>query len=335
MRSQTPDDPPPAPQQPAKLSDERRAAALQRIWSSRSLFLTGLADVWEGVKRERPRGEAAGLVLMVFSAAAFALMGAFAKYLLPDTPTQAVVLSRGVLMTSLCVTMALRKGVPVFGKRPGMLLLRGLLGYGALSCYFFSIQHLPLGDAVLLQYSHPVFVAAVAPFLLSERTGKGHWAMIGVALAGVALIVGPSGELRRAALVGLTGAMLSGFAYMTVRQLARTEHPLTILVWFPLATLPGSLIATIYAGNAAIPHGPREIAGHLLVFVTAMAGQFALTQGLMRAEAARATAVSMTGPAFGMLFGLLFFGTHPTALSLAGTALVVAALWRLARARPE
>jgi len=308
---------------------------VRRLWRSRSLFLTGIADVYEGLKQEAPRGEALGLVLMVVSAAAFALMGAFVKYFLPDAPAQSVVLSRGILMTTLCITMARKRGVPVFGKRPAMLLLRGLLGYAALSCYFYSIQHLPLGDAVLLQYSHPVFVAAVAPFLLHEPTEKGHWAMIFVALAGVALIVGPAGDLRGQALIGLVGSALSGLAYMTVRQLSRSEHPLTILVWFPLATLPGALLGTILAGKAAIPHGARAIAGHLLVFGAAMVGQFALTEGLARAGAAKATAASMMGPVFGLLFGYLMFGTTPSLWSIAGTALVVGALWRLALARPR
>jgi hypothetical protein len=89
-------------------------------------------------------------------------MAAFAKKLLPDTPMQAVVFSRGVMMTAIFVAASRWQGVPLFGKRPVMLLLRGLLGYAALSCYFYSVQHLPLGDAVLLQYSHPVFVAAIA-----------------------------------------------------------------------------------------------------------------------------------------------------------------------------
>ena len=304
----------------------------RRLWESRSLFLTGLADVWEGVKdRARSGGERSGLSLMVASAAAFSLMAAMAKLLLPRTPTQAVVLSRGLLMTALCVALAMRKRVSLIGKEPAKLLLRGLLGYGALSCYFYSVQHLPLGDAVLLQYSHPAFVAALAPLLLGERTDRAHWFMVLTALAGVALIVGPSGDVRAGALVGLTGSILSGLAYMTVRDLSRTEHPLTILVWFPLATIPGSLVATFLAGKAAAPRSVREVLGHLAVFTCALVGQIALTEGLTRTGAARATAVSMTGPVFGLVFGLVFFGTRPTLWSVAGMALVIGALWRLAR----
>ena len=296
--------------------------------------MTGLADVASALREESRRpGERFGLVLMIFSAACFALMAAVAKRLLPDTPTQAVVLSRGILMTATFLVLARRQGVPILGQSPPMLLMRGLLGYGALSCYFWSVQHLPLGDAVLLQYSHPVFVAVLAPLLLREKTGWGHWPLVLFALAGVALIVGPTGQPRGPALVGLAGSMLSGLAYMAVRRLSRTEHPLTILIWFPLATIPLSLVATLRAGASAWPRDAADVWGHLLVFATALAGQVALTQGLARAGAARATAVTMSGPVFGLLFGWWLFGTRPGAASLVGTAVVIAAVVLLARGR--
>ena len=305
---------------------------MRLLGNTKSLLLTGLADVRSALQEESRRpGDRFGLILMVVSAACFALMAAVAKKLLPATPMQAVVFSRGVLMTATFVTLARRQGVPILGNNPPVLLLRGLLGYGALSCYFWSVQHLPLGDAVLLQYSHPIFVAAFAPFFLREATGRWHWPLVLAALAGVALIVGPAGNLRGPALVGLCGSMLSGLAYMAVRKLSRSEHTLTILVWFPLATIPLSLIATIHAGRGALPRTGLEVAGHLLVYTTALLGQVTLTEGLARAGAARATAVTMTGPVFGLLFGWLLFGAPPAAASIIGTIVVIAAVIFLAR----
>lgn len=301
-----------------------------------SLFLTGFADVWGAIRDGRGRqGTVSGLALMVVSAAAFAAMAAVAKKLLPRAPIQSVVLSRGILMTILFVALARRRGAPILGSRPGMLLVRGLLGYAALSCYFFSVQHLPLGDAVLLQYSHPIFVAAAAPFLLGERPERTTWFLIAVALAGVALIVQPSGTFRPAALVGLGGSILSGLAYMTVRDLSRTEDPLTILVWFPMATIPLSAVGTLAAGREAIPASGAEIAGHALVFLTALAGQVTLTLGLSRTGAAEATAVTLTGPVFGLAFGYAFFGSVPTAASIAGAVLVLGALAWLGRRKAD
>ena len=294
---------------------------------SRSLLLTGVADVWAALRGEaRGGGERLGLGLMVVAAASFALMAAFAKKLLPETPTQAVVLSRGVIMSSLFVALAWRNRVPLIGHEPRMLLGRGLLGYGALSCYFWSVQHLSLGDAVLLQYSHPIFVAAIAPLLLGEPTRRSDLALVLVALLGVGLIVRPAGSVRPEALVGVMGSVLSGLAYIAVRRLSRTEHPLTILVWFPLATVPGSLVASIAAGRASLPRDGREVAGHLLVTATALVGQVTLTYGLARVGAARATAVTLSGPVFGLLFGWLFFGALPSAASLGGTAIVLGSL---------
>jgi drug/metabolite transporter (DMT)-like permease len=276
---------------------------------------------------------------MVISAASFALMAAFWKLLLPVTPTQAVVFSRALIMAGVFAGMAQWRGVSLMGKRPLRLLLRGLLGYGAVSCYFASVKRLDLGDAVLLQYSHPVFVTALAPFLLGEKTGRGHWWLIAAALAGIVMIVGPSGNLREEALIGVAGSILSGFAYITVRDLQREgsphrEHPLAILFWFPAVMIPGALVGTLAAGSASVPRSGREVLGHVAVSVTGLIGQFALTEGLARTGAARATAVTMAGPIFGMLFGWWFFQTLPSAASVAGTALVIGALVLLALNRP-
>ena len=270
---------------------------------------------------------------MVASAGWFALMAAVVKRWLPDAPIQAVVLSRGILLTALFWYLARRRGVPLLGEKQVALVMRGLFGYAALSCYFFSVQHLPLGDAVLLQYSHPIFVAALAPWVLGERSSRRHWAIIVIALAGVGLVVGPSGELRGVALIGLSGAMLSGLAYLTIRKLAATEHPLTIMVWFPLLTIPGSLIGTIVAGEAAIPRDLTQMFAHLAVTVTALLGQVTLTHGLARVDAARGTAATMTGPAFGALFGLVLFGTIPSVATLIGMLIVAGCAVALSRVR--
>lgn len=291
-----------------------------------------MAAAWSSVHEAARRGgEGSGLVLMVISAASVTLMAAFAKKFLADAPQQAVVLSRGVFLSVVFVALARWKRAPLTGQRPGLLVGRGLLSYAALSCYFYSVQHLPLGDAVLLQYSHPMYVAAIAPVWLGERTSRSHWILIVLALIGVAFIVRPAGEVRAAALVGVLGSLLSALAYIAVRGLSRTEHPMTILAWFPLATIPPALVAVLLTGRAALPHDGRQVMGHLLVALVAIVGQLTLTYGLTRAGAARATAITLTGPVFGLVFGYLFFAALPTAASLAGTAVVLTALALLGR----
>ncbi len=308
---------------------------------ARTLALTGMADLFDAMRKEsrnRPE-DLSGLALMVASALCFTLMAVFIKLFLSNAPSQSVVFTRAVAMTLVFSCMALSQGVPLAGKRPTRLILRGLLGYGAVSCYFWSVNHVGIADAVLLQYSHPIFVAMLAPWLLRETTGRWHWLLVFVAFVGIAFVLKSSGaaggSIRTEALVGLTGSLLSGLAYITIRNLSKSEHPLTILVWFPAVMIPGSLAGVIAMGADAWPKNGSEWLGHLLVTTAGLVGQFALTKGLSRAGAARATAVTMAGPVFGLAADWLIFGAIPAIGSLIATVIVMTALLLLAWGRPK
>jgi drug/metabolite transporter (DMT)-like permease len=296
-----------------------------------------------------------GLLLMVASAACFAAMAPFARKWLRAVDPQSIVLARAVVMLLVFGVWARVAGVSLAGRDRAGLVLRGFLGYLAISCYVWSTQHLPPGQAVLLQYSHPVFVAALAPLLLSERPGPLHWPLVLAGLVGLALALGVAGlgdANHRAVAIGLGGACLSGFAYMTVRRVAATEAPLTIVFWFALVMLPASLIGALVpwspldalagvAGSPAatarhlVPEVAHEWLGCAAVVAAGLLGQITLTEGLARAGAARAVAVTMAGPLFGLAFDVLFFGQWPTPVALIGTVVVVAALSALGLLKPR
>lgn len=314
------------------------------------------------------RADTRGLWLMVASAAAFAAMAPFTRKWLTGIEPQSIIAARAVVMTALFFAWGRLRGVDLAGCDRAGLLLRGTIGWFAISCYVWSTQHLPSGQAVLIQYSHPVFVAALAPWLLRERSGPGHWPLVAAAFTGLALAIGVGGEIDRNAAIGLMGALLSGFAYITVRRISATESPLTIVFWFSLVMLPTSLVScftpwslldslaawlggtppnAVHGGaGAAGAHAPvgaalrllpatsGEWIGYLGVVAVGLIGQVTLTEGLKRAGAARATAVTMAGPLFGLLFDRLFFARTPTPLILGGTLLVVAALVLLGLLKP-
>ena len=308
-----------------------------------------------GTPGHHQHADTRGLLLMVASAACFAAMAPFTRKWLRAVDPQSIVLARAVVMLLVFGVWARVAGVSLAGHDRAGLVLRGFLGYLAISCYVWSTQHLPPGQAVLLQYSHPVFVAALAPLLLSERPGPLHWPLVLAGLVGLALalgVAGLGGANHRAVAIGLGGACLSGFAYMTVRRVAATEAPLTIVFWFALVMLPASLIGALVPWSpldalAGLTTNPVETARHLVpevafewlgfsaVVAAGLLGQITLTEGLARAGAARAVAVTMAGPLFGLAFDVLFFGQWPTPVALIGTVVVVAALIALGLLKPR
>src|SRR4029077_3954955 len=134
----------------------------------------------------------------------------------------------------LSFAMVRRAGLSPLGTQRGKLVVRGLLGVAVLSCYYSSLARLKLAEATTLQNMIPVFTALLAWWILGERVGGGASIAIACGVAGVVLVAHPTGAGADPAGVtcALVGAMFSACAYVTVRQLARTEHPLVIVMYF-------------------------------------------------------------------------------------------------------
>lgn len=273
---------------------------------------------------------------MVASALAFSLMSALVKLAGERLPSQEIVLVRALISLVLSLALLLHARVPIWGRQRGLLWLRGFLGFAALSCVFYAVSHLPLALATVLQYLNPIFTAVLAAVFLRESVGGRLVAGIGLALAGTFLVTrsgwlgAGAGEPLPAFAVGvaLAGALLSAGAYVVVRRLAAREHPLVIVFYFPLVTVPATLPTVL--PDWVWPRGLEWLwlAG---VGVLAQAGQIALTHGMRHEPAGRATALSYLQVAFAALWGLLLFGEVPGAGVWAGAALVLFGAFQVSR----
>ncbi len=270
-----------------------------------------------------------GVRFMIGSALAFSGMSALVKHAGIRLPSQELVFARSVIAIVISIAMLRRAGVHTLGNRRWLLLARGIWGYAALSCGFYAMTKLPLAEATMIQYLHPVFTAMLAAVVLGERADRSLVASVLLGSAGVLLVTKPAflfasggatlDPLGVAAALG--GAVLTAVAYVGVRELSRTEHPLVIVLWFPMVALPASVPATIASG--VWPQGWEWLA-LLGVGVLAQIGQVCLTRGLVLEPAGRAMAISYVQIAFATLWGVLFFGEVPGVPTLLGALLVVA-----------
>lgn len=278
-----------------------------------------------------------GIRYMVIGAFFFSLMSLFVKLVGQRVPSQEIVLVRGLSNVLITYLMLRHARIPIWGSRPVVLALRGLLGFAALSCFYYALVHLPLADATVLQYTNPVWTALLAGWLLGERIRLRESALVLASLIGVVLIARPSfvfGGVPRldllAVAVALIGSMFSASAYVTVRKLGRTEHPLVIVFYFTLVTVPGSIPGVI--ADAVWPT-PLEWVFLLGVGLTAQGGQVYLTRGLQLEPAGRATAVGYVQIVFAAVWGAMFFGELPDEWTVAGAMVILASTLLLVRSQ--
>ncbi len=200
--------------------------------------------------------------------------------------------------------------------------------------------HLPLADATVIQYTNPVFTALLAAVFLAEPIGGRESVAVVASLIGLLAIARPSflfpsaaGGLDPLAVgVALTGAILSAAAYVTVRKLGRTEHPLVIVHYFAMIVVLGSLpvAATILKWPT-----PVEWIGLIGIGVTTHIAQVYMTRGLALEPAGRAMAVGYIQIVFAAVLGALVFAEFPDVPGVFGATLIVLSTLWLGRARVE
>jgi drug/metabolite transporter (DMT)-like permease len=275
-----------------------------------------------------------GLRYMTVGAFYFSIMSLLVKLAGQNLPSQQIVFARSVIMAALALIALRRLGLPLLGGRRRLLLLRGLLGFGALSCFYYALVHLPLADATVLQYTNPAFAAVFAVFALGERMRPREVISVGLSLAGVLLVAQPTflfGAGPRldpvAVGVALLGAVLSAGAYVVVRMLG-TEHHLVVILYFAVVSAIGAVPATVVT---AVMPSPAEWLLLLGVGLSTHAGQVYMTRGLHLERAGRATAAGLIQIVFAALWGGLVFAQLPNAWGLAGAVLVITAVLLLGR----
>jgi drug/metabolite transporter (DMT)-like permease len=272
---------------------------------------------------------------MLAGAFYFSLMSLLVKLAGQRLPSQEIVLARSVVMAILAY-WAIRAGrIRMRGQRPALLILRGVFGFGALSCFYYALVHLPLADVTVLQYTNAAFAAVFAIAALGERMRRREVAALALSISGVVLVARPgflfsgaAGLDPLAAGIGLLGAVFSGAAYVVVRMLAAENH-MVVILYFACVSMIASLPATVV--HAVLPT-PAEWLLLVGVGVTTHLGQINITRGLRLERAGRASAVGLVQIVFAAVLGVLFFAALPDAWALAGAALVVSGVLMIGRA---
>jgi drug/metabolite transporter (DMT)-like permease len=266
---------------------------------------------------------------MLVAIASLSAMDALGKYLAIGYPVfQMLAVRSTIALVLLAAWLGARSGLGTLRtSQPGGHAVRAIGGFVAFVCFYASLRHLRLADAVAIAFGSPFMVAAMGQFALGERVGPRQWIAIVVGFIGMLIIVRPSesGLHPAAALV-----LISGFAYALIMVLAR---------WM---TRPGrahentqSFVFYMLLGQAAlgwliaIPMWRPLTRGALLAMAAmalcALAGNYGLATAFRRAPVAVVAPFEYTGLIWALLFGAIFFQEVPPATFWLGVPLIVGA----------
>lgn len=278
---------------------------------------------------------AGGLRYMVAAAFFFSLMSLFVKLAGRRLPTEEIVMFRSAVMLVLSFFLVRRAGVPLRGVHERLLVLRGLVGFGALFCFFYAVTKLPLADVTAIHFTNPVFTALLAVLFLRETMRGREVVGLLLGVCGVTLVARPSflfgkwaGDLDLFAVgIALCAAVLSASAYNIIRKLRETDHHLVIVFYFSVVSVLASV--PLIARRFVWPT-PLELVLMIGVGFVTQTAQVFLTKGLHRERAGRAMSVSYVQVVFAATWGFLFFSHVPGPASIGGAILIFLGLMLVA-----
>ncbi len=279
-----------------------------------------------------------GVFFMFLSALISAVNGAVAKMLGEDLSALEIVFFRN-LFGAFFILATLKHAPPSLpGGKPWMLIWRGIFGFSALLLFFYTITKIPLGEAITLNKTSPLFVAILSFSLLGEKLSLKKVFALFVGFAGVVFITKPFGvSMGLAHLLGLIGGFLAAAAYTTIAKIKDIYDSRMIVLSFMITGIAAPLflfaVASFYSPPSlsfilspfVTPSGVKVWTLLFLLSATATLSQWLLTKAYGSSNASIVAIVSYINIPFAVFFGVLLGDKIPDIWTVIGIFCIVAA----------
>jgi drug/metabolite transporter (DMT)-like permease len=192
---------------------------------------------------------------------------------------------------------------PLRTKRHGAHLIRGSLGTLANICFFWTLTHMLLADAVALQFSRPLFMLPLAVLFLGEIAGLRRSLIVAVGFLGILVYARPfTAGFDPGVFVGAAGAVFSCLVVICIKWLARTEPTRMIMFYYAFWTAMFSAIPALYFW---VTPAPFELVLLIAVGVLGIYGQGLVTHGYTLADAGALVTLDYSRVVYAAILGYL------------------------------
>jgi drug/metabolite transporter (DMT)-like permease len=193
---------------------------------------------------------------------------------------------------------------------------------------FEAMKLIPIGNAVLLNYTAPVFVALLSPIILKEKIMRATLYALALSIVGILLISSTQDfQIHDLSLLGVISALSAGFLYALFVIFAKktlTSHSGYSMALYSYSFSAIFLVPSLIQVNLSITLNSWL----LLLFLGVLNTAFAVTlylRGLHLIKAQEAAVLAYFEPASAVVFGYLLLAQQPTLITIAGGLLILVA----------
>jgi len=259
----------------------------------------------------------------------FALSTVFVKYVTNGSEISGVEISFFRFLTGLILTSTYIKstGKKVRMIKPFNIYMRGFFNTVSVIFFFLGVQYTTISNTNLLNMTYPVFVFIISPLITKEKIRGDLFIYLFSVLAGIYLVVSPSGSsitnVNMGDIFALLSGITAGFGITYLREARKTDHTYTILIY--LFTI-GSIFSGLLIFNSFITPQGIYLWYILLIAVLSYIGQVLLTTGYRCVSATAGSLISSARIVFAIILGVIFFSEPVTYRIISGSILIMISL---------
>lgn len=277
-----------------------------------------------------------GIIYMLISAGISAFSSTFTKILTQDISSLEVVFFRNsfglfIMLYILYKNPATSEGGEIF-----LLFIRGFLGFLGILLFFYTIETLPLGVAITLNKTSPIFGAIFSFLFISEKLKKHHILAMFIGFCGVVFITQPFDfNINANMLLGIIGGIIAGLAYTSIRKLRAFYDTREILLSFCLIGSLFPFILLCISPFISIPKGLEFMfaifimpSGFMWIWIillgfSAIISQYFMTKAYENTKIGIAGTIAYANIPFAIFLGVLLGDNIPSLLTISGIGLII------------
>ena len=190
----------------------------------------------------------------------------------------------GLAIVCIVITLT-HRWAEVTTRSMGTQVLRNAAHFTGQNLWFYAVALIPLAQVFALEFTTPLWVIVLAPFVLGERltTLKGLAAVIG--FTGILIVARPSPEtINIGVITAASSAIFFAVTLMLTRKLTRTETIACILFWLTFLQAIMGVIAVGYDGQITWPSA-QTLPWLVVIGLAGILAHFCITNALAIAPA--------------------------------------------------
>lgn len=281
-----------------------------------------------------------GIALKISALAVFTIMAVLIKATSDAVPPGEAVFFRSAFSIPVILIWLVARGELRTGLRTANVMghvWRGVIGVSSMGLGFAALGLLPLPEVTAIGFAAPLMTVILAALLLGEKVRLFRLSAVAIGLIGVMIILWPrlslDGTADRLATIGAIVALISAglraLAQVHIRRLVQSEDAAAVVFYFMLTATGFSLFTLPFGWT--VPNA-TETAMLVAAGVIGGIGQILVTSAYRFAPASVLAPFDYSQMLFAVAAGYLLFAEVPTAATIWGSLVVIAAgvliIWR-------